>query len=328
MIHIRSVLSVCIFLWVCINTTWARPRPGTIVPGTAPGTNTASGVLAGEVLNSKSSSDDTPAGEPSCDQLRAMWRFSKRQSRAAEMTNEIPSYRDPFINNVWQAPFDTYARSRSLGGMRVGYRGYRPVYGRVVHKAPRARVISHPERNRAMEEVIRLYGDSTRNGFLMGNAPSNRRQTQFRLSGGYVGRNINQTPHSGSFQHLKELIRTERARELQQQRLAEEMAARAAVLKASGGDLNSRRHASSKYAYETNGDEDVMNDEGSMRDYMMVGYDSGDTNNNAPVLTFPDPVAPPASMLRSTNPRFYDKQNLDEDNSYFDSDFSDTDESL
>lgn len=47
--------------------------------------------------------------EPSCEQLKAMWRFSKRQSRAAEITNEIPTYRDPFSYNVWES---YYPRTR------------------------------------------------------------------------------------------------------------------------------------------------------------------------------------------------------------------------
>lgn len=51
--------------------------------------------------------------EPSCEELKAMWRFSKRQSRAAEITNEIPMYRDPFTENVWE-PY--YPTSRSIGG--------------------------------------------------------------------------------------------------------------------------------------------------------------------------------------------------------------------
>lgn len=56
---------------------------------------------------------DAVPGEPTCEELKAMWRFSKRQSRAAEITNEIPTYRDPFSYNVWE-PY--YARSRSMGG--------------------------------------------------------------------------------------------------------------------------------------------------------------------------------------------------------------------
>lgn len=56
---------------------------------------------------------DIASDEPSCEQLKAMWRFSKRQSRAAEFTNEIPMYRDPFMENVWE-PY--YPTSRSIGG--------------------------------------------------------------------------------------------------------------------------------------------------------------------------------------------------------------------
>ncbi|KAL3290296.1 hypothetical protein HHI36_023640 [Cryptolaemus montrouzieri] len=51
--------------------------------------------------------------EPSCEELKAMWRLSKRQSRASELTNEIPTFQDPFANNIWQ-PY--YATSRSMGG--------------------------------------------------------------------------------------------------------------------------------------------------------------------------------------------------------------------
>lgn len=47
--------------------------------------------------------------EPSCEELRAMWRFSKRQSRASEITNEIPTYHDPFTYNIW----DMYTKSVS-----------------------------------------------------------------------------------------------------------------------------------------------------------------------------------------------------------------------
>lgn len=39
--------------------------------------------------------------------------FSKRQSRAAEITNEIPTYRDPFAYNVWE-PY--YSTTRNMGG--------------------------------------------------------------------------------------------------------------------------------------------------------------------------------------------------------------------
>lgn len=53
--------------------------------------------------------------EPSCEELRAMWQFSKRQSRASEITNEIPTYHDPFTYNVWDPPYFP-TTTRSLGG--------------------------------------------------------------------------------------------------------------------------------------------------------------------------------------------------------------------
>jgi len=38
--------------------------------------------------------------EPSCDELRAMWRYTKRQSRAAKTTNGYSMY-PPFYSNLW-----------------------------------------------------------------------------------------------------------------------------------------------------------------------------------------------------------------------------------
>ncbi|KAJ8983306.1 hypothetical protein NQ317_010844 [Molorchus minor] len=131
-----------------------------------------------EVVSSKNG----VAAEPTCEELKAMWRFSKRQSRAAEITNEIPMYRDPFADNVWE-PY--YATSRSIGGF----------YGMPrQHLEPR------------------------------------RRLTTFRLSGGGRARFLPiVAPQQGSFEHLKEIITTERARDLQRQRLIEEAAARTAA---------------------------------------------------------------------------------------------------
>lgn len=71
-----------------------------------------SGAAPGGEIITKSSSLNM--NEPSCDELRAMWRFSKRQSRASEITNEIPTYHDPFTYNVWDPYYP--ATTRSLGG--------------------------------------------------------------------------------------------------------------------------------------------------------------------------------------------------------------------
>ncbi|KAK4872011.1 hypothetical protein RN001_016135 [Aquatica leii] len=202
-------------------------------------------------------SKDGVNAEPSCEELKAMWRFSKRQSRAAEVTNEIPTYRDPFSYNMWEPYY--VARSRSIGGLRLGgrYRS-RPIYGRVVHKPPIFRVQDIAERNRAFEELARMYGTVPRG------AEPRRRVTAFRLSGGGNIPTAAFTPQSGSFQHLKELIRTERARELQEQRMAEEAAAQAAALKDNGGVFRNQASLHDmNYNYDPEGhDEQNENYEG------------------------------------------------------------------
>lgn len=206
--------------------------------------------------------------EPTCEELKAMWRFSKRQSRAAEVTNEIPTYRDPFSYNMWEPYYP--ARSRSLGGARLGGRNRpRPVYGRVVHKAPVLRVHDLAERNRAFEELARVYGNVPRG------AEPRRRVTAFRLPGGGHVPQVALTPQSGSFQHLKELIRTERARELQEQRMAEEVAAQQASLKDVGNFRNQANLRDMTFNYDQDGqDEQNENYEG-----------------HAGILVFPDLLA-------------------------------------
>lgn len=64
-------------------------------------------VNSGEIMKSTSLN----LNEPSCEELRAMWQFSRRQSRASEITNEIPTYHDPFSMNVW----DPYYPTRTIG---------------------------------------------------------------------------------------------------------------------------------------------------------------------------------------------------------------------
>lgn len=156
--------------------------------------------------------------EPTCDELRAMWRFSKRQSRAAEGNNEVPIFKDPFAFNVWEDP----ASMRSVGGSKMR----RPfVYGRLVHNVvARPRIADSPERIRAFEEVARLFGTT-------GHIPKDlngRRPTSIRLVGGRD--RLNWPGPGGSFQHLKALIQVERARELREQKMAEENAVREGAL--------------------------------------------------------------------------------------------------
>lgn len=168
--------------------------------------------------------EDNPADnrEPTCKELRTMWRYTKRQSRAAHVMNELPFIQDPFPYNAWknypalpQPPLgyrDHYSeqpRTRAAGSA--------PVYGRVVHKAPpgsRLRT-EMPHHARSFEDVAHLYGT------INFHPPSPRRRvTSFRIGGG-ASPPISQVPQSGSFQHLRNLIRGERARELREQHAAD-----------------------------------------------------------------------------------------------------------
>uniref|UniRef100_A0A0R3P1F7 Uncharacterized protein n=1 Tax=Drosophila pseudoobscura pseudoobscura TaxID=46245 RepID=A0A0R3P1F7_DROPS len=208
------------------------------------------GVRAvGEVFVPKTFS--LSAQEPTCEQLRAMWIFSKRQSRAAEITNEIPTYRDPFTYNVWDP---LYSNSRVLGSIRMSARerARSPVFGRVVSREPiTPQRMTFEQRQRFVDLgssgiggpiQARFYGSEGR--------PQNagtRRSSKNRYmgvpngTGASLTGNQNSVAVQGSFQKLKELIWTERAKELTQQRRDEELAARAAALKeiANGQNIQS-----------------------------------------------------------------------------------------
>lgn len=135
----------------------------------------------------------------------------------------------------------------------------RPAYGRIVHKEPIKPFREAPvgrTRSYSYKDISRVYGKeatqsrpwnlaaaaaaaaaASGSGGGGGSQAQNsaRRRMQFRFGGGMspggMAQNSLLTPQKGSFQRLKELIWTERARELAQQRKEEEMMARAAVLK-------------------------------------------------------------------------------------------------
>lgn len=138
----------------------------------------------------------------------------------------------------------------------------RPVYGRVVHKQP-PQIQSLPIGGRYYDvppslDRARVSYDELRpfdNGLLGGPPqPSQqpRRRQNLRFGNGGVGNSISGSPNvaqhaifgsstglgpnqiapqRGSFQRLKQLVWTERARELEEQRKNEAIAARAAILK-------------------------------------------------------------------------------------------------
>lgn len=196
----------------------------------------------GEILGPKSF--PLSAQEPSCEELRAMWIFSKRQSRAAEMSNEIPTYRDPFVYNVWDPIYPT---GRGIGSRTISHyrEPTRPVFGRVISREPIV-LQRLPVRTKIFDDTSspKMYGSETRSTVPSIGAGS-RLNVQYRFGGSYGNSQANNPNivHQGSFQKLKELIWTERAKELTQQRKAEELAARAAALKEIAAGQLINRHS-------------------------------------------------------------------------------------
>jgi hypothetical protein len=135
----------------------------------------------------------------------------------------------------------------------------RPVYGRVVIKPSPGRFHENSaalERPRQNYDEYRPYEDAllgghrkqqnpesaqnrrrqarVRNGFNSygGGAAPTPNVPQHAIFGSTSNLNPNQiSPQRGSFQRLKQLVWTERARELEEQRKKEAVAARAAILK-------------------------------------------------------------------------------------------------
>ncbi|XP_076292573.1 uncharacterized protein LOC143214907 [Lasioglossum baleicum] len=140
--------------------------------------------------------------EPTCEELRAMWRYTKRQSSAANF-NMRESYSDgaePSVN------YRVGARNRAGGST--------PIYGKVVHKVPGETRLRNGMRHlqRSHGKYQPYYGEVK---------PWMSRPTNFRTMG-----SASQVPQAGRFEHLKKLLLADRARELQKQHNAEEMAAK------------------------------------------------------------------------------------------------------
>ncbi|CAK9801306.1 hypothetical protein ANTPLA_LOCUS2760 [Anthophora plagiata] len=173
--------------------------------------------------------------EPTCEELRAMWRYTKRQSRAAKTTTGYSLYPDPFSYNVWKSyserakPPVNY-RGRFTGRPRNRAGGSAPIYGKMVHKAPAGSRLRNGMRQslRPFDKIQHSYG--TINSY----PPSSRRRlSTLRTKGG--GSSLSQVPQAGSFQYLKELLRA-RARELQEQHKSDELAEKTSTFKDSMDD--------------------------------------------------------------------------------------------
>lgn len=149
---------------------------------------------------------DIAKDEPTCDQLKAMWRFSKRQARAPEIMNEVSSFRDPLMYNEW--PVYT-ALPRAAPRFRYQYPTVpREAYGRVVTKAP-PNVVRTPDYD---EMYGMLNVPHTSGKILRFPGPSRSRG----------GATFMVPPQRDRFEALKKLIRQEHVRELQRKYEAEQ----------------------------------------------------------------------------------------------------------
>lgn len=137
-----------------------------------------------------------------------------------------------------QPRFSTYGRRLPM----------QPTYGTINYKAPekvglpvgRTRSFNYNDLSRIYRKTELQKGREPYNWASIANRNNNndtssRRRQSTRMGGRIQTHNVPLnsilTPQKGSFQLLKELIWTERAKELAQQRRNEEMIARASVLK-------------------------------------------------------------------------------------------------
>ncbi|XP_059351059.1 uncharacterized protein LOC130695243 [Daphnia carinata] len=165
-----------------------------------------------------SSSSVDGNSEPSCEQLRLMWRQSKRHSRAAETTNEIPQYADPFA----RAASAHYARQRQQDLSSGAEPTLRPrqerrpvIYGRL-HSSPSTASDEGADRPLRPFDVLRKL--SWTESSAADGGPMESMNGQGRSSSGVVlygdedRSPFAKSPAKGSLQHLRELVREEQGR--------------------------------------------------------------------------------------------------------------------
>lgn len=144
---------------------------------------------------------DSDATEPSCEELRNMWRHTKREM---QQKTEMPTPR--FRGGRYQEPFaygwKTPARPRNAMYSK-------PVYGRVVHSPEKFLYRNNiPNRFRSFDQVARMVGSS--GNYYGPTITTQQKPVYFRLD--YPMRRPS-TPsrvsHKGRFQELQSALRTE-----------------------------------------------------------------------------------------------------------------------
>ncbi|KAI4502641.1 hypothetical protein M0802_002553 [Mischocyttarus mexicanus] len=168
--------------------------------------------------------------EPTCKELRTIWRYTKRQSRAIQVMNKLPFLQDFFAYDAWnnyQAPpqppldyrdYTDRPRTRAAGSSP-------PVYGIVRTAPPRGRL-----RNSKVSHRTKAFEDPYLYGRISLHPPRRQWPTSRNSGGGNIG--LSNVPQSGSFQYLRDIIRGERARELRKQYASDRIAsAKATTIK-------------------------------------------------------------------------------------------------
>ncbi|XP_066995158.2 uncharacterized protein [Anabrus simplex] len=158
--------------------------------------------------------------EPTCDELRALWRFSVRKSQATELTNEIPTYRDPFA----YSKISTRYQPRNIGvdsNSRELWSYVKPnhhIYGTVVHSVAQDN-ISYGSEGKSTDSDPHM--DHLDLGYDEIVAHANRNKAEvYRLADGSIS--IKKIPAlKNSFNTLKEAIRRQRKKQAKADELSE-----------------------------------------------------------------------------------------------------------
>lgn len=155
-------------------------------------------------------SNDDESSEPSCDELRKMWRHTKREMQQKSEV-AVPRYKSRY-----HEPF-TYgwkAQARPRNAMKYA----KPVYGRIVHSPDKFLYRNNiPDRFRSFDQVARMVGSPS---YYTPTLTAPAKPTFFRLE--YpVRRPVLpvRISHIGRFQELQNVLRNERADELQMTKL-------------------------------------------------------------------------------------------------------------
>ncbi|XP_065206814.1 uncharacterized protein LOC135836117 isoform X2 [Planococcus citri] len=153
-------------------------------------------------------SGDDESSEPSCDELRKMWRHTKREM---QQKTEVPMPR--YKSSRYHEPFSYgwKAQARPRNAMKYS----KPVYGRLVHSPDKFMYRNNiPDRFRSFDQVARMVGGGSSYYTPTLTAPA--KPTFFRLE--YpVRRPVLpvRISHIGRFHELQNILRNERAEDLQ-----------------------------------------------------------------------------------------------------------------